>query len=74
MSVDIQVYVDGSFSHSVSADVPRTDLNEILDVTGDHGFVETFAVTNGWHDVCVYVVGIGPDGLPDGQVSGLGCK
>lgn len=73
-SIDIQIYLDGSFSHSVTADVPRTDLNDILDVTGDHGFVDTFMVTDGWHDVCLYAVGIDPDGLPDGQTAGLGCK
>ena len=73
-SVDIQVYLDGSFSHSISAAVPRTDLNDILDVTGNHGFVDTFTVTDGWHDVCLYVVGIDPGGLPDGQTTALGCK
>ncbi len=73
-SVDIQVYLDGSFSHSISAAVPRTDLNRILDVTGNHGFVDTFTVTDGWHDVCLYVVGIDPGGQPDGQTAALGCK
>lgn len=66
-SVDIQVYLDGVFHLTIPADTSRPDVNKIVQIAGDHGFDSTFSVPSGSHQVCLYVIGVDPTGVADGE-------
>ena len=73
-SVEIDVYIDGEFAASFTADQPRPDVNQILDVEGNHGFSASVPISAGSHEVCVYVIGVGPTGTKDGGIALLDCR
>jgi hypothetical protein len=66
-SLDIQVYLDGAYFKTVSANTSRTDVNKIVQISGDHGFNSTFTVPAGGHQVCLYAIGVNPSGAADGE-------
>ena len=68
----VDVYVDGAGSGRSIADVPRADLDTLA--PNDHGFDIYLNVSPGTHTACVYAIGIGPGGPPDGDNPLLGCK
>lgn len=54
--------------HVVSADLPRPDVNQIMQVPGNHGFSANFEFsTPGTYKVCAYAIGT------QGNI-GLGCR
>lgn len=72
VSTDVHVYLtspDGvTRSYAVPASLPRPDVNQVMQVSGDHGYSKTFEVTApGTHKVCVYAIG-------SQENSDLGCR
>ena len=66
-SLDIQVYLDGAYHTTIKADGVRTDVNKIVQISGNHGFNSTFTVPAGGHTVCLYAIGVDPTGAADGE-------
>lgn len=74
-SLSVHTYVtapDGSVSNfAVLADQPRPDVNQILGVTGNHGYTAKKAVTQrGTYKICTYAIATSPFTLGN---SALGC-
>ncbi|MCO4274340.1 hypothetical protein NG701_07840 [Pseudarthrobacter sp. HLT3-5] len=54
--------------YPVTANQPRSDVNAIMQVAGDHGFAKSFDLTTaGTYDVCVYALG-------SVETADLGCR
>ncbi|HJV98100.1 MAG TPA: hypothetical protein VJ617_03280 [Arthrobacter sp.] len=71
-SSEVHVYVTTPggvrSSYAVTANQPRSDVNTIMQVTGDHGFTKSFDLTTaGTYGVCVYALGAV-------QTADLGCR
>ncbi|MGZ0229962.1 MAG: hypothetical protein ACKVKO_08405 [Acidimicrobiales bacterium] len=66
-SLDIAVHLDGVPFIDILANQTRPDVNEIVGISGDHGFNSTFTVPAGGHTVCLYAIGIDPSGARDDE-------
>ncbi|MGG7463942.1 hypothetical protein [Plantibacter sp. YIM 135347] len=76
-SIPVHVYItdpDGKTVGSAKvADKQRDDVNNAINVTGAHGFDESFPVTkSGVYNVCTYGIAVSP--LSIGKNTTLGCK
>jgi hypothetical protein len=59
--VQVHVYVDGTWTAAVTADVSRPDVGATHAGYGDlHGFDATLPLNVGKHTVCVYGINVGP--------------
>ncbi|WP_240719820.1 lysozyme [Pseudarthrobacter sp. NamB4] len=75
-SIDVHVYVtspDGSTKgYAFTASQPRSDVNKVLGVTGDHGFAPSIPITSpGVYTACAYA--IAPSPLASGNPL-IGCR
>lgn len=54
--------------HALTADQPRSDVNQVMGVSGNHGFSRSFDLAAaGVYRVCVYALG-------SGETADLGCR
>ena len=66
-SLDIAVHLDGVPFINIKANQTRPDVNEIVGISGDHGFNSTFTVPAGGHTVCLYALGVDSSGAGDDE-------
>lgn len=71
-SSEVHVYITAPggvrTGYPVTANLPRPDVNTIMQVTGDHGFAKSFDLTTaGTYGVCIYALGAV-------QTVDLGCR
>jgi hypothetical protein len=55
-SINVHVYVDGSFKAALAATSPRPDVGLAFRRGDNHGFSGAVKATNGVHQVCVYAI------------------
>lgn len=67
--VNIRYSLDGGSPVQVIANRPRPDVNKVVGIAGDHGFLVDIPIKTGSRTVCVTVVGVGR-----GKGANLGCK
>lgn len=68
-SIPVHLYLDGVGARSITADVPRRDVDAIHKKGELHGFNATLPVSPGAHTVCAYAIN-----SPAGFNPQIGCK
>ena len=76
-SIPVHLYVTDPSGRVVGypyvADKPRTDVNRIFGLTGNHGFSQSIPITTaGVYQVCAFGIAVSP--LSVGKNAGLTCK
>ncbi len=70
-TVQVHVYVDGTWTAAVPANVDRPDVGATHPGYGDmHGFDATLPLRAGKHTVCMYGINVGPTAAN----TSLGCR